>query len=77
MRLPLPDPQIGALLGALSGFEVVGTDSSLVLDAHQLAVAEQLSWFDALINVLFSKDFNDGRVIAGLRAVNPFRSMPG
>ena len=56
---------------------MVGTDSSLVLDAHQLAVAEQLSWFDALINVLFSKDFNDGRVIAGLRAVNPFRSMSG
>ena len=57
-----------------------------MLDAHQLAVAEQLSWFDALIaeaairshrDVLFSEDFDDGRVIAGMRIANPFYSMPG
>ena len=37
------------MLEALSGFEVVSTDANLVLDAHQLAEREQLSWFDALI----------------------------
>ncbi len=52
LQPPLPDVQISALLEALSGFEVVGTNASLVLDAHQLA-------------------------IAGLRIVDPFRSMPG
>ena len=86
LQPPLPDAQISALLEALSAFEVVGANASLVLDAHQLAIAEQLSWFDALIaeaairsrcDVLFSEDFSDGRLIADLRIVNPFRSMPG
>ena len=83
---PLPDGQISALLEALSGFEVVDTNASLVLDAHQLAIAEQLSWFDALIaeaairsrcDVLFSEDFSHGRFIADLRIVNPFHPMSG
>jgi predicted nucleic acid-binding protein len=37
LQPPLSDPQISGLLEALSGFEVVPTDSTLVLDAHQLA----------------------------------------
>ncbi|MFO7630266.1 MAG: PIN domain-containing protein [Prochlorococcaceae cyanobacterium] len=72
--------QVGSLLEALSGFEVVGTNANLVLDAHQLAVAEQLSWFDALIveaalrsrcEVLFSEDFNHGSQIGALQLINP------
>ena len=80
LQPPLSDAQIHGLLEALSGFEVVSTDSALVLDAHQLACREQLSWFDALIaesairnrcEVLFSEDFTHGRVIAGMQIRNP------
>ena len=80
LRPPLSEQQISALLEALSGFEVVHTDSNLILDAHQLAINEQLSWFDALIleaairsrcDVLFSEDLSHGRRIAGLTLCNP------
>ncbi|MFZ0408816.1 MAG: PIN domain-containing protein [Cyanobium sp.] len=80
LQPPLSDQQITALLQALAGFEVVGTDANLILDAHQLAIREHLSWFDALIAeaairsrcaVLFSEDFSHGRRIAGVEVVNP------
>lgn len=80
LQPPLSQAQISGLLDALSRFEVVPTDSALVLDAHQLACREQLSWFDALIaeaairnrcDVLFSEDFSHGRVIAGMEIRNP------
>jgi predicted nucleic acid-binding protein len=71
-----------AALNALSAFEVVGTDANLVLDAHELASAEQLSWFDALIveaairnrcDVLYSEDFSHGRRFGDMRVHNPFK----
>jgi predicted nucleic acid-binding protein len=80
LQPPLAAGQIAALLEALSGFEVVTTDQHLVLDAHQLALREQLSWFDALIaeaairsccSILFSEDFGHGRRFAGLEINNP------
>lgn len=80
LQPPLDDQQISALLQALAGFEVVGSDTNLILDAHQLAIREQLSWFDALIAeaairsrcaILFSEDFGHGRRIAGVEVVNP------
>jgi len=80
LQPPLSDSQISGLLEALSGFEVVPTDSTLILDAHQLACREHLSWFDALIaeaairnrcEVLFSEDFSHGRVIGGMQIRNP------
>jgi len=43
LRPALSERQISALLEALCGFEVVSTDPTLLLDAHQLAIAEQLS----------------------------------
>jgi len=46
---PLADQQISGLLKALSGFEVVGSDAELILDAHKLVIRAQVSWFDALI----------------------------
>ena len=82
LQPPLSDRQISALLEALSGFEMVPTDSTLVLDAHQLAISEQLSWFDALIveaairsrcDVLFSEDLSHGREIAGMTVRNPLQ----
>ena len=80
LQPPLTDQQMTALLEALAGFEVVSTDANLSLDAHQLAIREQLSWFDALIteaairsrcSILYSEDFSHGRRIAGLEVVNP------
>jgi predicted nucleic acid-binding protein len=80
LQPPLSDAQISGLLEALSRFEVVAADSTLVLDAHQLAQREQLSWFDALIaeaairnrcDVLFSEDFSHGRTISGMTICNP------
>jgi predicted nucleic acid-binding protein len=82
LQPPLPAAEIATMLEALSGFEVVSTDANLVLDAHQLADREQLSWFDALIAeaairsrcaVLFSEDFGHGRRFGGLQVVNPLR----
>ena len=78
----LSDQQISDLLAALAGFEVVSTDANLILDAHQLAIREQLSWLDALIAEaairsrcarLFSEDFGHGRRIAAVEVVNPLR----
>jgi predicted nucleic acid-binding protein len=80
LQPPLSDQRITALLEAMAGFEVVGTDANLILDAHQLAIREQLRWFDALIAeaairsrcaLLFSEDFSHGRRIAGVEVVNP------
>ena len=56
-------------------------DANLVLDAHELAQAEQLSWFDALIveaairsrcTKLFTEDMSHGRKFSGLTVCNPF-----
>lgn len=61
---------------------MVGTNVDMILDAHELVVAEQLSRFDALIaeaalrshcEVLYSEDFSHGRQLGGkLRVLNPF-----
>ena len=70
-------------LEALAGFEVVPTDTALVLDAHELAAANQIAWFDALIleaairshcSVLYSEDFNVCQHFGGLEIRNPFKS---
>ena len=67
-------------LEALAQFEVVPTDGALVLDAHELAVAQRISWFDSLIleaairsrcAVLYSEDFNGGQQFGDLVIVNP------
>ena len=72
-----------AALLALSEFEVVPANSNLVLDAHQLAQAEGLSWLDALIveaairagcERLYSEDLDHGRQCGDMTLSNPFRS---
>jgi predicted nucleic acid-binding protein len=62
----LGDQQITALLQALAGFEVLGTDANLILDAliAEAAIRSRCS-------LLFSEDFSHGRRIAGLEVVNP------
>lgn len=80
LQPPLGEAQITALLQSLANFEVLATDVPLILDAHQLAGREQLSWFDALIaeaairsrcRVLYSEDFSHGRRIDAVEVVNP------
>ena len=71
-------------LSALAAFEVVPTGTNLVLDAHELAIAEQLSWFDALIAairthcaIFFSEDISHGRRLGELTVCNPFLDPTG
>ncbi len=75
-----------AALEALAGFEVVPASANLVLDAHELARAEKLSWFDALIVEaairagcarLYSEDFDHGRRYGEMMVYNPFRIGQG
>ncbi len=70
-------------LEALAGFEVVPANANLVLDAHELARVERLSWFDALIveaairagcNRLYSEDLDHGRQFGDMAVSNP---LPG
>lgn len=70
-------------LEALSGFEVVPANANLVLDAHELAGIEKLSWFDALIVEaairancarLYSEDLDHGRRFGDMVVENPFRT---
>ena len=70
-----------AALGALAEFEVVPAIANLVLDAHELSRAEQLSWFDALIveaalrsgcAFLYSEDLGHDRRFGALTIRNPF-----
>lgn len=72
---------VSIALAALAQFEVVAADANLVLDANELASAEQLQWFDALIveaairsgcTRLYSEDLGHGRSFAGLTVCNPF-----
>jgi len=73
-----------AALEALSEFEVVPTNTDLVLDAHELSKTEQLSWFDALIaeaairsgcSVLYSEDLDHGQRFGDLTVHNPFQGI--
>lgn len=84
-RKLLPRPatdDLRAAMHALASFEVVATDRALVLDATELAVREQLSWFDALIveaavrarcGVLYSEDLGHERQFGHLTVVDPLR----
>lgn len=82
---PLSADDTRVALEVLGAFEVVGAHSSLVLDAHELAVRERLSWFDALIlesairsscDVLYSEDFDHQRRFGPLTVLNPFLDEP-
>ena len=84
LQPPLSPPECRKALEALAGFEVVQTDAALVLDAHELAVVNQISWFDALIleaairsqcSVLYSEDFNSNQHFFGIEIRNPFENL--
>lgn len=83
LKPALAERDVRIALEAMAAFEVVVTHANTVLDAHDLACAEQLSWFDALIaeaalrsrcDVLYSEDFSHGQRLDGrLLVQNPFR----
>ncbi len=75
-----------AALEALASLEVVPANANLVLDAHELAQSEGLSWFDALIVEaairsgcarLYSEDMGHGRIFGELSVMNPFQEAGG
>lgn len=64
-------------------FDVVPTTATLVIDASERCRKHQLGWWDSLIvtaavrggaSLLYSEDFQHGRVIDGVRIENPFAS---
>jgi predicted nucleic acid-binding protein len=68
-----------------SEWPVVAIDASAVLEAAQLCIAAQLSFWHSLIliaarrsgaQVLYSEDLQHGEVVLGVRIVNPFRAAP-
>lgn len=81
LKPPVSAEAAHGVLLSVARFEVVSTDSPLVLDAHVLAQREQLGWFDALIveaairsgcDVLYSEDLAHHRKCSGLIIRNPF-----
>lgn len=81
----LPAEAVGKVLTALTAFEVISTHANTVLDAHLLAQAHQLAWFDALIAeaalrshcaILYSEDFSHGqRLGESLLVQNPLHGL--
>jgi predicted nucleic acid-binding protein len=80
LKPSIPHEEIRLTMKAMANFEVLATDTSLVLDAHELALHEQLGWFDALIveaairsgcKQLFSEDLSHGRNFGDLTVCNP------
>jgi len=85
LKPPMLHEDTRLALNALACFEVMATDTPVVLDAHELAHAEQLSWFDALIveaairsrcDILFSEDLSHGRKFGKLTVCNPLLIFP-
>lgn len=75
--------EIHDLLRLWDTLDVVATDSSLVIEASERCRKHQLGWWDSLIvtaavrggsSLLYSEDFQHGRVIDGVRIENPFTS---
>lgn len=66
LRPPLGDGEITALLAAMAGFEVVGTELNLVLDALIAEAAIRSG-----CSILYSEDFQHGASIGELQVINP------
>lgn len=72
---------IHRLLLAWESFDVVPSTSALIVEASERCRKHQLGWWDSLIvtaalrggaSLLYSEDFQHGRVIDGIRIENPF-----
>lgn len=77
----LPMDMVHALLQLWESFDVVPANAAFVIEASERCRRHQLGWWDSLIvtaavhggaNLLYSEDFQHGRVIDGVRIENPF-----
>ncbi len=73
---------IKQLLGLFDDFEIVTINTSIIFDAIDTSVLNQLSFWDSLIissavsshcKVIYTEDMNQGQVIRGVEIVNPFK----
>jgi predicted nucleic acid-binding protein len=78
---PLALEDLRVVIADLLHWEVVVNDGASVLEAASIQARYRLSFWDALIvqaavrggaAVLCSEDFTDGRVMEGVRVMNPF-----
>ena len=76
---PIP---IKNLLALFSDFEIVTITTSIIFDAIDTTIINQLSFWDSLIicsasagkcKIIYSEDLNHGQVIRGVEVVNPFK----
>ncbi|MFT5280025.1 MAG: putative nucleic acid-binding protein [Bacteroidia bacterium] len=76
-----PVAELKPFLTYLENYEVVNTSIPLVTKSLDIVVANQLSFWDALIcsaadeancALLLTEDMNDGQKILGVRIQNPF-----
>ena len=78
---PLTHSQAVAFLEEFRAFPIVLIDYALVLEGIEASLEYQVSCWDGAIlaaaqalgcRILYSEDFNHGRMYGSLRAVNPF-----
>jgi predicted nucleic acid-binding protein len=78
---PLTPKQALRYLDWLSASPVFETDYTAVREAAELSAAQRLSYWDALVvaatarsgaGLLYTEDLQHGRVLRGVRIVNPF-----
>ncbi|MFZ1678590.1 MAG: PIN domain-containing protein [Saprospiraceae bacterium] len=70
------------LLNLFDDFEIVTINTSIIFEAIDTSVLNQLSFWDSLIicsavsshcKVIYTEDMNHGQVIRGVEIVNPFK----
>jgi predicted nucleic acid-binding protein len=80
-KLKVPPEIARQKVDLLSNLEVVQIDVGLILEAIDLALLRQFSFWDALILScaraagcarLLTEDLHHGQIVAGVRVVNPF-----
>ena len=86
LTTPLSRPEAREIIDLYSTWPVVVIDSVLIVSASRLEDRHRLSFWDALVveaarlagaDLLLSEDLQHGRVIEGVRIVNPFQAAPG
>jgi predicted nucleic acid-binding protein len=83
---PMPPAEARKAIEYLSrAAEVIDVDASMSLAAIDAVLQHQLSFWDALIwaaakrravPIIYSEDFQHGRVLDGVQFINPFLSPP-
>ncbi|MCG8481462.1 MAG: PIN domain-containing protein [Spirochaetales bacterium] len=80
-KLSISKSHARTLTTTISRFEVIPTDVNLIDTAMVIHQTEPLSFWDALIlaaasaancRTILTEDMSDGRMISGVRVVNPF-----